>query len=61
MKFQGFLQVVEGFCFGCALAGDINLEALRDEPISFAAKCRGKRALHDAILSRKNCALQVSL
>lgn len=36
VKLQGFLQILQRFFFGFALAGDIYIEALRDVPIAFA-------------------------
>ena len=52
MKLDGFLQVREGFLFGLALAGDVEFEALRDIPVSFAPDGGRKRPVHDHTLSR---------
>ncbi len=46
MEFEGFAQVGEGFFLGRALAGDIDFEALGDEPVSFTPDGRGEGALH---------------
>jgi len=50
VQFQGFLQVGESFFFGLALAGDIDLEALRDVPVSLAPYCRCEWSLYNIIL-----------
>ena len=51
VQLQRFLQVGESLFFAFTLAGDIDFEALRNVPLSFAPDGRGKRLLHDNILS----------
>jgi hypothetical protein len=50
VKFQGFLQIGESLFLGLTLAGDVDFEALRNIPISFAPDCRSKRSFHFHIL-----------
>ena len=50
MKLQCFSEIGECFFFGRSLARDIDLQALRDEPIPFAPNCRSERSLHDVIV-----------
>ena len=52
VKFQRLPQVGEGLFFGFALAGDVNFEALRDVPVSFAPNRCGKWSFHDCILAQ---------
>ena len=52
MQLQRFLQVGESFFFALTLAGDIDFEALRNIPLSFAPDGRSERLLHDNILSQ---------
>jgi hypothetical protein len=54
VKLQRFLQVGEGLFFGLALAGDVDLEALRNVPVPFAPNCSGKRSFHEHILAQKD-------
>jgi hypothetical protein len=51
VQLQRFLQVGKSLFFAFTLAGDIDFEALRNVPPSFAPDGRGKRLLHDNILS----------
>ena len=51
VQLQRFLQVGKSLFFAFTLAGDIDFEALRNVPLSFAPDGRGKRLLHDNILS----------
>jgi len=46
VQLERFPQIPESFFFRFALAGDIDFEALGDEPISFTPYTRGERALH---------------
>ena len=52
VKFQCFLQVGERLFFGFALTGDVNFQALRDVPVSFAPNRCGKWSFHDCILAQ---------
>ena len=52
MKFHCFLQVGERLFFGFALTGDVNFQALRDVPVSFAPNRCGKWSFHDCILAQ---------
>src|ERR1035437_303151 len=52
VQLQRLLQVGESLCFALTLAGDIDFEALRNIPLSFAPDGRGERLLHDNILSQ---------
>ena len=52
VKFQGFVEIVESFFLSLALAGDNDLEALRDKPVSFAPHGRREWSLHAPILSQ---------
>lgn len=45
VELESFAQVGEDFFFGVALAGDVDFEALRDEPGSFTPNGRGEGAL----------------
>ena len=47
VKFERFLQVCEGLFFALALAGDIDLKALRDVPRPLRPDGRSKWPLHD--------------
>jgi hypothetical protein len=51
VKFQGFRQVGERFFFRHALAGDIDLQTLRDQPFPLTPNSRGEWSLHEPILS----------
>src|ERR1035437_3715668 len=51
VQLQRFLQVGESLFFAFTLAGDIDFEALRNVPLSFAPDGRGKRLLHNNVLS----------
>ena len=53
VELQSFLQVVEGFFFGFASAGDVNFQAVRDVPISFAPNRCSKWPFHDSILAQE--------
>ena len=46
VKFERLPQICESFFFRLALAGDIDFEALGDEPVPFTPYTRGERALH---------------
>jgi len=59
VKFQRFLQVAERFFFGFALAGNIDFQALRDVPVSFAPYRCGKWPFHDYILAQ-DCELSAT-
>lgn len=51
VEFEGFLEVGESFLLGGALAGDVEFEALGDEPGAFAPDgARGECSLHGLIL-----------
>jgi hypothetical protein len=50
MKFKRFLKVGERLLFGGALAGDIDLEALRYVPVAFSPYSCRERSLHVFIL-----------
>jgi hypothetical protein len=50
MQFKRLAQVIKSFFFGAALAGNIYVEALGDEPRSFAPHGGRKRTLHNTIL-----------
>jgi len=50
IKFKRFLEVGEGLLFGRALAGDIDLEALRYVPVAFSPYSCSERSLHVFIL-----------
>jgi hypothetical protein len=52
MQFQTVPQIRERFFFGLALTGDIDFQALRNVPISFAPDGRGEGSLHGLILSQ---------
>jgi hypothetical protein len=51
VKFQGFRQICERFFFGLALAGDIDFQTLRDEPLPLTPNRRREWSLHEPILS----------
>lgn len=51
MQLQRFLQVREGFFFRLTLAGDIDLKALRDIPITLTPHGRRKWPFHSSILA----------
>jgi hypothetical protein len=51
MKFECFLQIGKSLFFRFTLAGDINLQALRDIPVPLAPDSCGEWSLHDHILS----------
>ena len=53
VQLQRFFQVGESLLFGLALAGDVDLEALRNVPVPFAPNCSGKRSLHDHIQAQE--------
>jgi hypothetical protein len=50
MKFKRFLEVGQGLLFGRALAGDIDLEALRYKPVALSPHGCRERSLHEPIL-----------
>jgi len=52
VKFQCFLQVGKRLFFGFALAGDIDFQALRDVPISFAPNGCGEWSFQDCIFAQ---------
>jgi hypothetical protein len=52
VKFKCFAQAGEGLFFRFALAGDINLKALGNVPVSFTPNASGKEALIASILPR---------
>lgn len=53
MKLERFPEVFERLLFTLALAGDINVKALRNIPLSFAPDGRGEWSLHKLIFSQK--------
>ena len=57
-EFQRFSQVIESF-FCSALARNINVKALRNEPFSFAPNSRRKRILHESILARSRATARI--
>ncbi len=60
MEFQRFLQVGESLFFGFTLASNVEFEALRDIPLSFAPNGRSERSLHDHIVSHDVRAPQIA-
>jgi hypothetical protein len=50
VQFKCLAEISERFLFCAALAGNIQVQALGDKPISFAPDRRGKRAFHKTIL-----------
>ena len=50
MKFESLAQIGERFFFGFALTGEIQIQARRDEPVSFTPDRCGERAPHRLIL-----------
>ena len=52
VKLQRLLQISQGLVFALALAGNIQLQALRDVPIPFTPNGCGERSLHNYILSQ---------
>jgi hypothetical protein len=52
MELQRLFQIGERFLFGFSLTGDVNFEALRDVPVSFAPNRCGKWTFHDRILAQ---------
>lgn len=46
VKLYGFLQVRKGFFFCLALAGNFNLDTLRDKPFALAPYARGETVPH---------------
>ena len=39
MQFQSLTEVGERFVLGLSLAGDIDIETLRDEPVALSPNC----------------------
>jgi hypothetical protein len=52
MQFQSLSQILEGLFFGSALAGDIDIQALGDEPFPLAPDSSRKRTLHETTLAQ---------
>jgi len=61
MELQRLFQIGQRLLFGCALAGDINFEALRDVPISFAPDGCRKWTFHDCILAQDIVPIQLRM
>src|SRR6266852_3188033 len=49
---EGFSEILQCFCFRGALAGNIDLQALRYVPVTLTPDSRGKRSLHAIIVSQ---------
>ena len=50
MQFKRLAKISQSFLFGAPLAGDIHVQALRDEPFALTPDSRGKGTLHITIL-----------
>jgi hypothetical protein len=61
MQLQCFFQIGQRSLFRRALAGDINLEALGDSPISFVPNRCGKWTFHDLNLAQGIMAIQLRM
>jgi len=47
VKFESIAEIIQRLIFGCALTGDINLNALSDVPITFLPDARAERLFHE--------------
>jgi len=52
VQFQRLTQIVESLFLGPSLAGNIDVQALGNEPVSLAPDGSGKRSLHETILAQ---------
>ena len=53
VQFQRLFEVRQRFLFGLALAGNVYLKALGNEPVTFPPDRRGKRSLHRFIVPQE--------
>ncbi len=49
VQLERFAEIGQGFLLGAALAGDIQIQALRNEPVALTPDSGGKWAFHIAI------------
>jgi hypothetical protein len=53
VELEGFPQIGERLFLGFALAGNVELEALRDEPVSFAPCGGGEWFFHSSSVTQR--------